>query len=218
MALEFPLTFAQFMDFLPIQEMTFDLPEAVQVEETMGGEILTSSLGTRLWQGKVSLGEMTADEAADAMAMIDLVRGNGGSFMCFDKSRPGPRAHLAGTILGASTVTLHSVSADMCEVRLAGVPSGFPLQRYDALGFGYGSAPVRFARHRLVSTGVGNGSSPSSWIQVVPPIRQGFAIGASVSLLKPACKAIITPRSVEPGRVRHTMTVGASFSWQQTLR
>ena len=99
MAYSFPLTRAQFMDLLPVQEMTFDLPEAMEVSETGAGEILTAELGTRLWSGEIRLGDMTPDEAAEALAMIDVLRQPGASFMVHDIARPFPRSDLSGVAL-----------------------------------------------------------------------------------------------------------------------
>lgn len=218
MAWTFPLSESTFVGALPIQSMTFDLPEAVEVSETGGGEILTADLGTRLWQGEVTLGKMTPDEAADALAIIDVARRAGGSIMAWDKSRPGPRADLAGGVLGAAAVKLAAVTVAAREVKLSGLPAGYLLQRYDYLAFSYGSNPVRYALHRCVRSRAADGSGNLDWTEVVPNIRPGWAVNAPVTLLQAACKAIIVPGSVQPGRRTQTMTEGVSFKWRQTLR
>jgi len=218
MAFVFPLALAGFMDILPIKDMTFDLSEAVETEETAGGEILTADLGTRLWHGEVSLADMQPDEADHALAMLDLLRRAGGSFLCHDRARPWPRVDWQGAVLAGFAPTLHSVAASTREVRLAGLPPGYALSHRDALGFSYGSNPVRFALHRLVAPVVADGTGLTPLVEVVPNIRPGWAAGAVVNLVKPACKAIIVPKSFQPGRRKARMTTGASFRWQQTLR
>ena len=218
MAYTFPLSITEFMSVLPVAEMTFDLPEAVEISETGGGEILSAALGTRLWQGQVTLGDMTADEAAEALAMIDVVRSAGGSFMIYDVSRPGPRADVTGALLGSASPILNAVNANSRDVRISGLPIGYQLQRYDSIAFSYGTNPVRFARHRVGKGSTADSTGLTGWIEVVPALRPGWARGTAVQLLKPACKAVIIPGSVQPGRRRHTITTGASFKWLQSLR
>lgn len=218
MPYSFPLSLAQFVDILPIREMTFDLPEAVEMSETGGGEILTADLGTRLWQGEVQLGDMLPDEAAEALAMLDVLRRAGGSFMVHDRARPWPRADAGGVLLGAAIPTIHSVNANLREMRLGALPGGYQLRRHDYLAFSYASGPVRHALHRIAAPATANGAGTTPFFEVSPNIRPGWTAGATVALVKPACKAVIVPGSVQPGRRRARLTVGATFRWQQTLR
>lgn len=218
MAYSFPLTVAQFMAVLPISAMTFDLPEAVEISETGGGEILTADLGTRLWNGEITLGDMTADEAAEVMARLDVLRRAGGSFMCHDVARPFPRVDVTGASLAGASPTLLSVAGSTREISLSGLPANFQLRRYDYLGFSYGTNPVRHALHRIAAPVTANGVGTTGLFEVSPNIRPGWVSGAAVSLSKPSCKAIIVPGSVNPGRRKSTMTTGASFRFIQTLR
>jgi hypothetical protein len=218
MALLFPLGVAAFMDILPVKDMTFMLSEAVETEETAGGEILTAELGTRLWQGEITLGEMDPDEADHALSMLDLLRRAGASFLCHDRARPWPRADWQAAILSGHAPTLHGVAASTRELRLAGLPPGYALSHRDALAFSYGTNPVRFALHRLVASVEADGAGVTPMVEVVPNVRPGWTAGAAVQLVKPACKAIVVPKSFQPGRRKARMTTGASFRWQQTLR
>lgn len=219
MAYTLPLTAAQLMAILPIRDMVFDILEALEMSETGGGEILTADLGTRLWQGEVTLDDMQRDEAAKALAMLSAPRQAGASFMVHDVGRVFPRYDPTGAILGASSPTLHQVNANMRDIRLIGLPSGYRINRHDYLAFSYGTNPVRYALHRAVNFQQANGSGTfGGWLEVVPAIRPGYAIGANVTLIRPTCKAVIVPGSVNPGRRRATMTVGASFKFMQTLR
>lgn len=218
MPLSFPLSVAGFMDILPVKDMTFELTEAVETEETAGGEILTAELGTRLWQGEISLADMLPDEADHALAMLDLLRRAGASFLCHDRARPWPRADWQGASLTGFNPVLHSVAANARELRLGGLPPGYALSRRDALAFSYGTNPARFALHRLVGPTAADGSGLTPLVEVVPNLRPGWSAGAVVQLVKPACKAIVVPKSFQPGRRKARMTTGVSFRWQQTLR
>ena len=83
MALSFPLSRAAFMDLLPVQRMTFDIPETLSQTRTRGGEILTADNGARLWQGEITLGQITRDELALVRPVLNLLRGAGSSFLAF---------------------------------------------------------------------------------------------------------------------------------------
>lgn len=218
MAYSFPLSTAQFLDLLPIKEMTFELSEAVETDETGGGEILTADLGTRLWQGEIVLGDMLPDEADDALGMLDLLRRAGGSFMVYDRGRPWPRADWQGAALAGASPVLHTVAASTREIRIAGLPPGYQLRRRDAVAWAYGANPTRYALHRLAAPVTANGSGLTPLVEVVPNVRPGASTGVAVQLVKAACKAVIVPGSYQPGRRKARLTSGASFKWQQTLR
>jgi hypothetical protein len=218
MAYSFPLTRAQFMDLLPVQEMTFDLPEAMEVSETGAGEILTAELGTRLWSGEIRLGDMTPDEAAEALAMIDVLRQPGASFMVHDIARPFPRSDLSEAALAGAAPKLSAVHANNREIRISGLTPGYQLRRFDSLAFTYAANPLRYALHRIASPATADASGLTGYFEVSPNIRPGWVTGTAVSLSRAACKAILVPKSVQPGRRRHTLTTGASFRWVQTLR
>lgn len=218
MAYSFPLSVAQFMAQLPIQDITFDIPEALETSETGGGEILTADLGTRLWHGDITLGDLTELERDHAFTMLDVLRRAGASFMAFDPRRPGPRHDLNGSILGGAQPRLSSVAANNRECRLTGLPAGYQLRRYDYMAFAYGANPVRFALHRIASSATADGAGLTGLIEVSPNVRPGWSAAAPVTLHSAACKAIYVPGSFEPGRRRGTMTVGARFRFQQTLR
>lgn len=219
MAYSFPLTTAQFWDLLPIRELVFDIGENVEISgETEGGEVLTARRGTRLWHGEVALDDMQPTDAAEVGAMLDIVRRDGASFMAYDTGRPGPRADLKGTILGVSAPKLHTVDANNREIRISGLPAGYVLQRYDYLAFSYGSTPTRHALHRVAAGVTANGAGLTPLFEVSPNLRPGWALNASVTLLKAPCKCRIVPGSTTPGRRRSTTTPGLTFRFTQTLR
>jgi len=218
MAWAFPLTRPQFMDLLPIRSLTMDVPEAVEISETGGGELLQADLGTRLWSGEIVLGRLLPDEAGDALAMLAVARSSTGSVLIHDLSRPGPRLDPDGSILGAAAVTLADVNTNARNIQLAGLPVGYGLRRGDMLGFSYGSNPVRRALHRVASTATAAGDGTTNYFEVTPPIRPGWAAGTAVTLIRPECKAVILPGTFQPGRRAATLTDGVSFKFRQTLR
>lgn len=218
MAYSYPLPLADFMDVLPVQSITFDLPAAAEISKTQGGEILTAALGARLWQGTIKLDRMKLEEDDNASAMLDVARQAGASFLVTDKKKPWPRGDFGGTGLASATPTIASISADTRELGLAGLPPGYVIHRGDWLSFTYGSNPLRYALHRVASGAAADGAGVAGPMQVSPNIRAGAAVGAAVTLRKAVCKAIIVPGSVDMGTRASRLTTGVQFNWVQTLR
>lgn len=219
MPLAYPLARETFFDVLPIASMNLHLPEAVALARTAGGEQLPAELGERLWTGQVTLGPLLRAETGRPEVLIDLLRGAGRSFLVYDRRRPAPLSDPAGAILGAAAPVIDTLGADTRELRVGGLPVGYQLSAGDYLSFSYGSAPLRYALHRVVDptvTAAAGGLTP--FFEVTPYIRPGAVTGAAVTLLRAYCKAQLIFGSVAPMEGRHTLFEGQSFGFMQTLR
>lgn len=219
MAFAFPLNVAAFMDILRIEAISFSAPEQVEINQTGGGEVLQADLAPMLWQAEIKLGELIASDAALTNARLDILRPAGRSFYLYDTRRPGPLLDLTGAILGASTPSIHTLAANNRDMRIQGLPVGYLLSVGDYLAFDYGTSIIRRALHKIVSSPAvvpSGGISPT--FEVSPMIRPGAAVGASVTLIKAACKALIVPNSINTGMTAKTITTGMSFRCMQTLR
>lgn len=218
MALTFPLTLPQFFDLLPASRVRMDPSEALDVSETRGGEILTADLGESLWTGQIDLGRMTHAERASVSPLINLLRRGSGSFLVSDHTRPWPRLDPRGLLLGAAAPAILAVDPGMLELRLSGLPAGYQLSRGDLISWTYGASPTRYALHELVGSATADASGHTPLIEVTPPIRLGAQLGAAVQLVWPRCKAKFVPGTADTGQSVRTITEGATFQWQQTLR
>lgn len=216
--LTFPLTLAQFFDLLPIEKAGLDLPEALDMSQTAGGEVLTTDLGTSLWSGRIDLAVMTHDEVSDIRPLINILRRSGASFLVSDPTRPWPRLDPNGTLLGAATPTILAVGGSMRELSLSGLPAAYPISRGDLISFTYGSSPTRYALHEFVGAAVADGAGQTGLIEINPPIRPGAAGGAAVQLVWPRCKARLVPGENSTGVTSDTITSEAKLAWTQTLR
>ncbi|AXQ94020.1 hypothetical protein LV780_09555 [Cereibacter azotoformans] len=217
MAYTFPLTRADFFAGLTIETCTFDLPEVVEISRTAAGEVLTADLGPRLWRGRITLPFLTHAEAEAVKAKLHLVRGGGASLLVYPPQKPAPVIDPTGAVLGGASPAINALSANR-EMKLEGLPVGYRISEGDFLSFAYGSNPTRRALHQAVTAGTASGSGITNFFEVVPAIRPGAAIGAAVTLIKPYCKAVVIPGSVNPGIAAGLYTSGISFAWQQTLR
>lgn len=216
MALSFPLTIAQFMDYLPISEISMAAPAQVQIAQTAGGEVLPSEIGPQLWRGQITLGRMKRDEARHPDVLLDLLTTAGATFWAYDTRHPAPQMDPTGALLGASTPTIYSLAANGRELRLQGLPAGYQLKRGDYLSFDYGG---RRALHRVVditATTAADGITPQ--FEVVPKLRPGALVGAAVTLVQASCKAMLLPGQVDKGSARAVITEGMSFQFIQTLK
>ena len=215
--LSYPLSYAQFLGALRVEEVTFRLSHPQEHTRLGDGTVISASLGASLWTGTIRLAQANHARHAEMEALIALMDQPGATFLCHDPRHVGPASDPIGSILGSRTVTIHSVASTMRELRLAGLPSGYILSAGDMLAFQYGANPVRYALHRVVVGGTATSGGLTPLIEVVPNLRPGAVAGLAVSLIRPACKARLLP---EPsyGSGRQALSRGASFDFIQTLR
>ena len=217
MALAYPLSFAQFLGALRVEEVTFRLSHPQEHTRLGDGTIISASLGASLWTGSIRLAQANHPRHAQMEALIALMDQPGATFLCHDPRQIGPASDPTGTSLGSRIVTIHSVAANLRELRITGLPAGYQLTAGDMLGFQYGSNPVRHALHRIVVGGASSSSGLTPMLEVVPNLRPGVVAGLQVQLIRPACKARLLP-APSYGSGRQALSRGASFDFIQTLR
>lgn len=217
MALNFPLSYPQLLGALRIEEVTFRLSHPQEHTRLSDGTVISASLGASLWTGSIRCAQANHARHAEMEALIGLIDQPGATFLCHDPRYLGPVGDPTGTILGNRTVTIQSISSNMRELQLTGLPSGYVLSPGDMLGFEYGSNPVRYALHRIVVCGTASSIGLGPMIEVIPNLRMGAVEGIEVSLIRPACKARLLPEPTY-GSGRQALSRGASFDFIQTLR
>lgn len=216
MALTWPLSLTGFFEPLPIARVTFHLGRAVTVSETGGGDVISHQLGARLWQGQIALGKDSHRAFAAIEARLALLEEPGASLLIYDTRMPGPQGDPDGSLLGSNVVKIATLDANNREMTLKGLPSGYVISQGEFLSFEYGSNPVRFAFHRVVTGGAAGGNGVTPLIEVIPFIRQGAAVNAIVTLFKPTLKAKIMV--ADYGASSATISTGGTLNWMQTLR
>ena len=215
--LSYPLSHAQFLGALRVEEVTFRLSHPQEHTRLGDGTVISASLGASLWTGTIRLAQANHPRHAQMEALIALMDQPGATFLCHDPRQIGPANDPTGSILGSRTVTIHSVASNMRELRLTGLPSGYALSAGDMLGFQYGANPVRYALHRIVIGGTASSGGLTPLIEVVPNLRLGAVTGLAVQLIRPACKARLLPDPTY-GTGRQALSRGGSFDFIQTLR
>ena len=215
--LSYPLSYAQFLGALRVEEVTFRLSHPQEHTRLGDGTVISASLGASLWTGTIRLAQANHPRHAQMEALIALTDQPGATFLCHDPRYVGPASDPSGSLLASRTVTIHSVASNTREMRLTGLPSGYVLSAGDMLGFQYGSNPVRYALHRIVVGGIASSGGLTPLMEVVPNLRPGAVAGLTVSLIRPACKARLLPEPTY-GAGRQALSRGASFDFIQTLR
>lgn len=218
MPITFPLALADFMDLLSVARVTMSPRESVLQSTTRGGEVLRSDIGARLWGGRIVVAPASRAQMDQQVALAETLLEAQGSFMVARRSRHGPQADPTGAILGAAVPVILAVSIDWRDLSLAGLPAGYVLTRGDLLGFAYGTSPVRHALHRVLTTRTATGVGEITALSVTPLVRPGVTAGTPVTLVRPACKAVIVPESFDPDAEGGSLTEGFAFDWRQTLR
>ena len=217
MALTFPLAPAEWMDVLAVQDVTFSAQPQVEMSQTGAGEFLRRQMGPTLWSGSVTTRNFRYDCGAERAALLGALQEPGASFLVYNKRKQFPAGDPDGVKLGSFTPTLGAV-AGSGDVTINGLPGLYWLRAGDYFGFTYGSNPTRYALHQVVADKRANSSGVVSGLVVHPRIRSGWVAGASVTLIKPVCKAVVVPGSVSEAVYGPVAMSGLSFRWQQTLR
>lgn len=218
MAYTFPMTLAQFFEGLPIKSYGLSLGEALEFNETGGGEILTADLGSRLWEMDCEIRPGHYGEIERIKARLDVLRHAGRSLLVHSLGLTAPQSDPDGSILGSATVTLSAVQSNNREIKLDGLPNGYKLTTGDFISWQYGSNPTRYAFHQLASDGTAGSDGETGLIELSSFVRVGYALGATVKLIKPVMKMVVKPGSVSGGKSESRFTNGVKFTLVQTLR
>jgi hypothetical protein len=218
MVYTFPMALEDFFGDLPIETVSLDLPEQIEMSQNGAGEILTADLGDRLWRADVTIPWRYYDDAEAIKAKLHMLRYAARSLFVTPIPKIAPRYDPTGSKLGASNPTLNAVQPNNRELSIAGLPQDYVLSVGDTLSFTYGSNPTRYALHQIVKGGTTAANGITPLLEVVPFIAPGYALGATVKLIKPVFKAIVEPGSFKPGTSGGRVTTGISFSIIQTFR
>lgn len=225
MALEFPLSAADFLDRLPVREVRFDLFRPQAITGLAGGEILRAALAPAYWRGSVALAPMAKRQAAEVQALLHWLEDQGGAFHVHKPHQIGPAADPLGAGLAGFSPLLEAVAGDPRQVKVGGLPQGYEISAGDFLAFDYDvGATTRRALHQVVRGAPANVASGLSdytqtgFLHVTPHLRPPYATGGAVALVKPSALAVLVPGSVSAGITSHNVTSGMSFEFRQTLR
>jgi hypothetical protein len=216
MPLTMPLDLADFFEELCPISTTFQLGEAVIVNETGGGEVIRSDYGSRLWQGTVTLAPAKPVAIEDIMALVRVLQDSRASFLIYPRHKKRPTG---GGALSEPIGQINSLPTNNRLISLKGLPANYVITRGDFLSFIYSSSPARYAFHQAVETITAGGLGVTGQFEVIPPIRPGAVVDTGVQFNRARLKAVMVPGSLTVSELpKRGFAAGATFTWQQTLR
>lgn len=212
----FPMPLADFWSPLRVASLSLSLPAAAEISRTAGGEIIVAELGARLWSARVTLAPTGIENAAALQVKLRLLQRAGASLFVSPRIGDYPARDPNG-VIAESNVTIAVLPSGNQTLSLSGLPAGYALSAGDYLSFSYGNSALH-AFHQLVSDTRANTSGIVPAFEIIPQLRPGATIGASVALVKPAFKALLVPGSLNEGVMQGTRLSGVSFDLIQTLK
>lgn len=184
------------LDAIGIETCSLVLQRQRQYSQAGSGTVYRKDLGPAFWAGNYQSVPLLHADAAQCMALLDSMEDSLSTFYGWSPQQEYPQADPDGSILGAATVTIHSVNANAKQISLTGLPAGYILTRGDMLAVDYLS-PSHRALYRIVDASVtANGSGVTAEFEITPRIRTGTASGDAVYLIKPAANMMIVPGSL----------------------
>ncbi len=212
----FPIPLAEFWSPLRVASLSLSLPAAAEISRTAGGEIIVAELGARLWGARITLAPIRIEAAAALQVKLRLLQRAGATLFVSPRIGDYPARDPNG-VIAASNVTIAGLPTGNQTLSLVGLQSGYALSAGDYLAFNYGN-PALQAFHQLVTDARADASGVVPAFEIVPQLRPGAVIGAPVTLVKPAFRALMLPGSLNEGVMQRTRLAGISFDLIQTLK
>lgn len=207
MALDFPLSAADFANKLRIREFNWSRRDFVESSGTARGDIITKEIAAPKWIADVSLARCNNRDADEMQALLEAVLPHG-RFYLYNVRRPYPAADPTGEILSDGEPILQALGSNNVSLRVSGLPSRYTLTAGDMIAFNRGN---RRSLHRIVETGEATSSGLSPYLAIRPPLKPGSEAGVRVFLKKPAALMMIAPGSFSAGVTRKMLSDGCAF-------
>lgn len=166
-------------------------------QETAGqGSGATRSLDLRpaFWRARFLTAPATHGQALGIQALIESLVGSIGSFLVWDPRARYPQADPTGSILGASSVIVHS-SPGGRQLALSGLPAAYVLTRGDMLSITHANG---IALHRVSETVTADAFGITPIFQVEPFVLDDIVQGLAVDLTDPSAEMVLVPGSFSP--------------------
>ena len=213
----FPLPLSDFFDLTRPMRVDYDLKGAREVLNSGGGEIVTSEYGPRLWEGSQTSHALNEAMARPLRARLTMLQSAYASFIWRIPYYCGPISDEGGALLAGFTPTIQAVGALQRSLTVEGLPPFYALKTGDKLSFTYGT-PVKYALHEIAADATADATGAIDELQLTSNVRPGIVQGEEIELIRPQCKAIIIPGTIDTGGFDKRWNAPVSFSWRQTLR
>lgn len=212
MAISFPLSISQFWDDLKLMAGSTEIElRAFRKQSVDGaGNTLSSGRAVGKWGADLLVAPAHYIDSGKVEAMFKVLLGRDGTFLAYDKRRPGPAADPTGAILGAATVLISSKGSNNRSLALKGLPAGYSLTKGDRGSVSYAGGKVFY--FEFAESGNANGSGVTAELEVQPFLPAALAVNDIVTLIKPCGKFKIVAGSYRPATGDGALSGGIGFS------
>lgn len=202
MALSFPLSFADFMALIGLEDGIFTLQRNDQMSGLGSGQPLNAELASPLWRFDGQTVPIPNDDAEAIAAIFEMLEAPGRDFYVANPRKLGPRKDKDGAVLGVATPTIHTIAANNREIRIAGLPNGYVLSGGDMIARDFGpSGQKRRDIHRVVNTVTASSGGLTPLIELSTFVRAGALVGDPVLLAPATMRAKLIPGSYRSAQV-----------------
>lgn len=212
-----PKPLSRINDILQVESVEWDIQRNDELSGDGSGDMWQAELADPFWKANVTLALGSLLRLKKVAARIRALEGAKESFLLVDPLSPFPAADPKGTIVAGAAVKIRA-TGNRYLAQVNGLPANYVLTEGDKMQIVYGTQEApRYAFVEVSQDVIGTAGGIAD-IVVFPRLPMSLAIGAPVTLARPACAMIIQPTTHKPGTARRTVTEGASFTALQKKR
>lgn len=210
------LSLSDFQDKLLINQYSFGLIDNLRQSQTVGGQVLTSQVGPRLWTGSISITQHSHVRNREAAAMLANIQNPNTQFLFSPPEGMYPAFDPTGSKLGAASPIMPAPLTGYL-IYISGLPNGYTLTAGDYVSYVHGGV---HRIHQIAKTKVANPGGVLTGFEIVNPITAGNvpANNTSIKLIKPTITVQFVPGSMSGGNVLLDRIEGISFSFIQSVK
>lgn len=209
MAYTYPLSIAAFANLLKVAKVKWRDKRNDELSGTGDGRVWSAELAPPLWTGEVTLVPAQNNEQKQIATKVRKLYGPEKTFMLFDPLSRYPQADPTGSIVGSSTVLVHTVGSARKSLRLKGLPAAYVFTVGDKLQITFSSTFNFFCEVSESVTADGSGVTPE--FEIYPHAPVGLVADDAVTVKQPACEMFIMPGTFDEGFSAGPLTEGSSF-------
>lgn len=193
------------LDGFPGWSIEFDLMYRQEQSRSSSGRTYVKDFGSPLWRATYQSKQLRINALDYWRARLDVAENGLNEFWGMELSRCYPIADPRGAKIGPAEVTIALVGANRKDITLAGLPAGYVLTPGDMIQIRTNDL------HRIVRAESPGGIAGTSLVEVRPHLWPGAAVGDPVSLIRPHCKMVIVPGTINTSAEARTGRGAVTF-------
>lgn len=169
----------------------FDLFYRQEQSRSAGGRTYVKDFGSPLWRATYQSRTLRINELDEWRARLNVLDNGLNTFLGRPTSRCYPIKDPRGEKLGPTpSITVGAILTSRKELTIAGLPNGYVLTPGDQIKIGARNL------HRVVNATPSGAGGATSSLEVRPHLWPETMAGDPVQLIKPDCRMVIMPGSV----------------------